>query len=304
MKKDNELLNHVAKKNSLLVELNANDARRLKQSILILYEVIAKFCEENGLIIFLGGGSCLGAVRHKGFIPWDDDIDLNMPRNDYDRLIDLIERGKFPSGYEFTYPCKDKDTKNLFLKIYIKDTIYSEIFDVGTRLPRGIFIDIFPMENVPDNNYIRKIKGIFAELLVYLCTSSFYYESRNRVLNGYMGSDKNLERRYRFRCFLGFLCNFIGHRKLSYWTDCFVQRRKEGKDVTYPSGRKHYMGEILPRNVFLPTSRGIFEGLEVNLPHDTNAYLTNLYGSDYMEIPPIEKRERHFVVSLKFNDKI
>ena len=70
-----------------------------------------------------------------------------------------------------------------------------------------------------------------------------------------------------------------------------------------PSGRGHYFGEIRSANTFLPPSKGIFEGLEVNLPGNPDDYLSNLYGADYMTLPPEEKRERHFFVDIKFKEK-
>ena len=76
------------------------------------------------------------------------------------------------------------------------------------------------------------------------------------------------------------------------------------RSVSIPSGRGHYFGEIRPRETFIPLSQGMFEGLLVNLPGNTHDYLSNLYGENYMTLPPEEKRERHLIIEIKFNERI
>ena len=299
MKTFSELLNDAARKSNLLKELSPQDQKELKIALLEEYKVIADFCEKHGLVVFLGGGSCLGAVRHKGFIPWDDDLDLNMPRSDYDKLIALIEQGEFPEGYEFSYPSKKYDSKNPFLKIFIKDTKNVEITDYNSNYPKGVNIDIFPMENVPSNKVLRSLKAYCFEIINAIAVSVYYYENKSELLDKFVNADEDLKYIYRTRCLLGKMFGWVGHKRLTYWADKIAQSRKESELITYPTGRRHYLGEIMPRSVFLPVSKGIFEGVEVNLPAQPEKYLENLYGKTYMQVPPIEKRERHFVVEFK-----
>lgn len=299
MKTFTDLLNIAARKSNVLKELSPQDQKQLKDALLEEYKVIADFCDKRGLVVFLGGGSCLGAVRHKGYIPWDDDLDLNMPRADYNKLIELIEQGAFPDGYEFSYPSKKHDSKNPFLKIYVKGTKNIEIYDIGSSFPKGISIDIFPMENVPANKVKKCMKAFCFEIINVIAVSAFYYENRNPTLERFVNVDEELKKMYRTRCLLGRLFSWIGHKRLSYWADKIAQYKKESEFVTYPAGRRHYMGEIMPRSVFLPVSKGMFEGIEVNLPAQPEKYLENLYGKTYMQVPPPEKRERHFVVEFK-----
>lgn len=299
MKTFTSLLNEAARKSSILKELTSQEQQQLKAALLEVYKVIADFCEKHGLVVFLGGGSCLGAVRHKGFIPWDDDLDLNMPRADYDKLIALIEQGEFPNGYEFSYPSKKKDCKSPFLKIYKKGTKNVEIFDIGTKFPKGIFIDIFPMENVPSSGILRFFKAWCFEIVNAIAVSVFFYENQNAGFDKFVNADEELKKVYKTRCLLGRMFCWIGHRRIAYWADRIAHYEKEGELVTYPSGRRHYKGEIMPRSVFLPVSKGMFEGVEVNLPAQPEKYLENLYGKTYMQVPPPEKRERHFVVEFE-----
>lgn len=299
MKTFSDLLNDAASKTSLLREMSPSEQLQLKYALLEEYKVIADFCEKHGLVVFLGGGSCLGAVRHKGYIPWDDDLDLNMPRADYDKLIALIEQGEFPDGYEFSYPSKNIDCKAPFLKIYKKETKNVEIFDIGTDFPKGIFIDIFPMENVPSSGIIRYLKAWCFEVINVIAVSVFFYENQNPEFTDFVNADEELKKMYKTRCIIGRVFGWIGHRRLAYWADRIAHYEKEGEFVTYPSGRRHYLGEIMPRFVFLPVSKGMFEGVEVNLPAQPEKYLENLYGKNYMQVPPPEKRERHFIVEFK-----
>ena len=87
-------LNEAAKKYAGLKELTPEESKALKNCLLDIYKHVAHVCMAHNLVIMLGGGSCLGAVRHQGFIPWDDDMDLMMPRTDYEQLIELCEQGK------------------------------------------------------------------------------------------------------------------------------------------------------------------------------------------------------------------
>jgi len=295
-----DLLNEAARKSPLLKELTTEEQKRLKSVLLSIYDDLASFCEIHNLSLFLVGGSCLGSVRHLGYIPWDDDLDVALPRKDYNELISLIERGEFSSDYEFSYPSKEHDSKNLFLKIFKKGTRNVEIHDLGSSFPKGISIDVFPMENVPKSSFSRHFKSYVFEILSLVSTSVLYYNNKNDMYLSFVQSNKTLERMHRMRGVIGWFFAWIGHGRLAYWTDRCAQCEKDDSGlVTFPTGRKHYNGEILPKEVFLPLSKGIFESRSVNLPNMPDSYLTNLYGSDYMTIPPEHKRERHFVVEFK-----
>lgn len=297
-------MNEVARKTSILHEATSEESQKLKQELMKMYSVISEFCELHGLKIWLGGGSCLGAVRHKGFIPWDDDLDLNMKRNDYDRLLQLIEDGKFPKGYEFTYPSKKKGVKAVtaFLKIYKQGTENIELESIGCDVPQGIFVDIFPLEYACTNKLLVNIKDFICLILSVIGLSSRYYTYRNPYLRSFMHSAPVLKYRYRIHLIIGWVCSFFGHRRIMYWIDRFNTRKRESLMVTFPTGRGHYKGELLPIDTFFPLSDGEFEGVKVKLPCKVDTYLSNLYGMNYMQLPPVEKRERHFVVSLKFSD--
>ena len=122
MKSYKELLNERANNGTVLRQLSQEEAQGLKAILLKIYQDLAKVCEEHCLTLMLCGGSCLGAVRHQGFIPWDDDLDMIMPRKDYERLKQLLLDGAMGGQYEFLFPAKGHDSLCMFMKIYRRGT--------------------------------------------------------------------------------------------------------------------------------------------------------------------------------------
>lgn len=301
MKTDTDLMNKVAHNTTMLRELTTEESIAMKLALVDIYKDIAALCEKNGLTYMLAGGSCLGAVRHKGFIPWDDDLDLMMPRSDYDKFIELCEKGNIGDKYEMTYPNKKKDSKNLFMKVYRKNSLNLEVMCDNMPFPCGLYIDIFPIDRVPNNKVVQRIKGWTADVLHFIAVSVLYSQYPSKSMKEYSSLNKTLERRYKLRCFIGNICGVFSHKRWAYWYDSFVQQNKHSKFLCLPTGRKHYCGEILPQEVYIPTTKAMFEGVEVNIPGDYDTYLKNLYG-DYMQLPPEDKRERHFVMDFKLPD--
>lgn len=300
MKTDTELLNEIAQKSNTLRLLSEEETFKLKQILLELHNYIISICDEQGLKVMLGGGSCLGAVRHHGYIPWDDDLDLMMPRKDYEKLIELYERNLIDSKYHFEFPNNKSDTKNTFLKVFIKDTVFRDVFTDTKEFPSGIFLDIFPIDYAPENCLQRKLKALISDGLQFICTCTLYSQYPSKNLELFYGHDKEAFRRYKIRILIGRTFSLFSHHKWVYWFDKLNKYSKPSSLMTVPTGRKHYLSETLPANVFLPIMECTFEGFKSYIPNGYHKYLTNLYG-DYMQIPPENKRERHFIVDLKFN---
>lgn len=295
MKSDSEIRNALAQKTSFLRQLSEKESTALKSTLLDMYMDVKNLCDQYNIKPMLGGGSALGSIRHKGFIPWDDDLDIIMLRKEYEHFITMCEHGLLGDKYEFTYPSKVKDCKNLFLKIYLKGSEDVEIHDLASPFPKGIYIDIFPIDIAPKPGWKRKLKGLLSNALAYTSISVIYWKYRNPYLTDFMTSGSiNANVRFRLRSVFGCLCSIIPLRKWVWGFDSFVQANKDTGYFTVPTGRKFYIGELLPTDVFFPASVGSFEGKEVYLPHDIHTYLTNLYG-DYMWIPPVDKRERHMI---------
>lgn len=304
MRSDRDIMNDLAKKSDLLYELTEEERKQLKSLLLVMYKDIASLCNRNCLTVMLIGGSALGAVRHKGFIPWDDDLDLCMPRKDYDALVSLLRDGALADKYTFSVPSKKHDSKNNFLKIFRKGTTNAEIFEGSMPFSHGIYIDIFPVENTPAPSLLTSIRGKIVDAFSIVGTCVLFSQYKSEIYKHYMKGDSDAYKRYKIRMVIGRIARLFGnHQKWVYWNDCMAQYHKESDYVTIPTGTKRYCGEMLKKSVLFPASSGVFEGIDVSLPHDPDAYLTNMY-RNYMWIPPVEKRERHFVHKFSLTEDL
>lgn len=288
-----DILNTAAKKNSFLKELSQEESAALKRCLLDIYQRIASVCAENNLVQMLGGGSCLGAVRHQGFIPWDDDLDLLMPRKDYESFINLCEKGALGDNFFISYPNKNTDSGTMFLKVYMKGTLMKGLGTDGTLYPQECFVDIFPIEGMSNIKLVRKVRGFIANTIRLIANVVAESKQRSAIDDSFYHSTLALRVFVFLRRVLGKCCSVISHRKWVYWYDSFVRNVHSDELVGIPTGRKLYDGETFPPSVFLPVATGTFEGMTVFLPANVKAYLTNLY-QNYMQIPPEDKRERHF----------
>ena len=298
MKSNRQIMNETAKVSNLLHPLTEGEQKQLKEVLLLIYDDVSRLCDKYGLTYMLGYGSCLGAVRHKGYIPWDDDLDMIMPRESYMRFIELCQNGELGSQYEFTAPNKENDCCNAFLKVFRKGTLSLELMHENSPEPKGIWIDIYPIDCAPSNKVKRLIKGSISEILQIIHASVLYYQYPSEKYKEFMSQNKDAYKRYKQHIFIGRIFGVINHKKWLNWYDQINCSTKDEGFLTIPAGPHHYLGSILPTSVILPVSEGVFEGKKVYLPNNTDAYLTCLYG-DYMKIPPVEERDRHFV--YKFN---
>ena len=302
MKTDTQIMNEIAIKTGYLKELPKEQSEAQKKLLLEMYKDISNLCDEHGLVYMMGGGTCLGTVRHQGYIPWDDDLDIMLPRDSYEKLIVLLSNNLLGDKYEYDTPNKEKDCKNTFLKIYRKGTYDVEITSENAPGPKGIFIDVFPMDNAPANPFKRRVKALFSDFLQAVCSCVLYVEYPSMLYKEFMLQTAEGRKRYRQRMFLGKFFSIIPHRKWVWWFDQLNAKSKKTPYITIPTGRKHYLGECRPASVYLPVRKGTFEGFEVNLPNDVETYLTSMY-KNYMDVPPIEKRERHFVYKFKLPEE-
>lgn len=302
MKSESQLMSELSHKTHYLRELTEEESKALKMAILDIYKEVAALCDKNGLTYMMSGGTCLGAIRHQGFIPWDDDLDIMMPRKDYNALIDLLEKGALGDQYEFTYPNPHSDANTVFLKVFRKNSKNVELHNINTPYPKGIYLDIFSIDAVPASKFAQAIKGFFANSIQYVAMCRLLVQYPSHQLKEYMNLDDDLKKRYKFKSLIGHLAAFAPHSKWVYWFDKYVASSKDNLPWGIPTGRKYYNGEIFDKGIFIPVKKAKFEGLDVNVPNDTHQYLANLYG-DYMQLPPVEKRERHFICEFQLPDE-
>lgn len=302
MKSYKDLLNEAAVESSLLKEMSEAERKALQGCIVDIYNRVYSVCVENKIRIMMAEGSCLGAVRHKGFIPWDDDMDVMMPRTDYDRFIELCEGGALGEEFDFRHPQGEKESSSPFMKVYMRDTLITGIGGKNDRFPQCVFLDIFPLEGIPANKIWRKIKGFVANALRLIGNTVMESGKMSDELCEFYQTDKRLYSMMRRRRMVGHLFSFASHRQWVRWYDKWVRCSDMSGLIGIPTARKLYDGETLPATAYLPPIEGEFEGVKVWLPADVHRYLENLYG-DYMWIPPVEKRERHFIREMELPKK-
>ena len=295
-------MNELAISSGCLMAITEDESKELKALLLDMYECIASLCDKHNLIYMMGGGTCLGAIRHKGYIPWDDDLDIMMPRDSYEKLIKLLSLGALGDDYEYDTPNFFNDCKNTFLKIYRKNTLDVEITSESFPGPQGIFVDVFPMDYAPKSALCRKAKGFISDLLQAICSCVLYTEYPSKRYKEFMMQSQEGKIRYYQRMILGHIFGIIPHRKWVCWFDKWNSCDTDTGFLTIPSGRKHYIGECRSTDTYLPVAKAEFEGLEVNVPNKVHDYLSSMY-KNYMEIPPVENRERHFIYKFKLLER-
>ena len=261
--------------------------QEIKDIELELLKAYASFCEQNNLTYFLCGGTLLGAVRHKGFIPWDDDIDVFMPRPDFEKFVKLTGFNPINSDYE---TCFYRDTKTQIPYPFAK------VIDMRTKVIEktksedacmGIWIDVFPIDGFSDSMFINKLFCFRKLLWKRLCFT--YSDDLSKV-------DK--KKKFIKMLVMPFL-KLMGQKRLFNKLDkiCRKYDFEESKNVGCTVwGYK--IKELIPKYSLIPASKVSFEGLDFAAPADPSVYLSSLYG-DYMQLPPEEKRINHEMLAYK-----
>lgn len=267
---------------------------QLKSIEIRLLSDVNKICEKEGFRYSLGGGTLLGAVRHGGFIPWDDDIDIMMPRPDYDAFISYCL-----SHEEVPFKIKawetDKTYVDLSAKIYDAQTVLIDDNTCDYEDKIGVFIDVFPIDGLA--NTYKQAKKVFnattfkRELLVAAKwkkyfkskTHAWYYEP------------------FRFGMFL--LSRFVNKQKL------FDKIQEKYKKIDFDKvkfaaavGGSYRKKEILEQSVFTNLNKLIFENEEFCAIAQYDTYLSSIYG-DYMKLPPEEKRVSHHSFKAYYKER-
>ena len=298
MKSYKQIMNEVSIKNGLQY-LTDKEMDFLREKLIVALNDILTVCNKYNIKIMAGGGTALGVVRHQGFIPWDDDIDLNIERRDYDKLVSIFDR-ELGDKYILQAPNYQKPAKIRFPKIYIKGV---EIMSSESRVYEPLFIDLFIIENVPENFVFRIARGIVIQGLMFIASRvTTFEENKENEKKRYWNATKEGRWFRNSRIFIGRLFSFLPSWKWYNILDNICNYKKETEIVSIPTGRKHYFGEMYKRNIFFPVQIGKFEELDINLPNDYDAYLKSLYGDDYMQLPSERERERHFFLDIRVTE--
>lgn len=267
-------------------EMKLND-QQMKDEMNQMLKKFADYCDENHLSYYLDGGTLLGAVRHKGFIPWDDDIDIAMPREDYERLVSLSQTQ--PIDPDYFVACIDlKNCPYPFIKIFNRNI---RITNTMNTLHPYLWLDIFPLDG-------------FRELSDYEMKRDARYLSRNALLLEkaccQFGSGKTPLRKF-VNLFLIAFAKIPGAYFWGRKIDTYCKR--------YKISESEYLAQLawggiefyLEKEAFLEPVLVEFEGNFYKAPGSIDEYLRKHYGN-YMELPPIEKRVNHGIKAVKYLD--
>ena len=280
----------------------SGELERLWQVELDLYSTLEKVCEEQGLRFFAGWGTALGAVRHQGFIPWDDDMDFVMPRDDYEKLIKLPDSA-FGDVYSLLEPRRTNGYVLPFAKLTRADSTFTEETDQDRTYHSGIFIDIFPLDHTWPDRERRLKQWQKAWVWARLCVLVDYPEPK---LPSHLQGWKKRLVKIGCRC-MHALLHLTGQTKEKLYAR---QRRaamsvsaKDAEGCLYDGSAFRYVNGyedlVLREEEVLPAVKRPFADREVYLPAKPERYLELCFG-DFRTLPPEEDRHYHAPSELVF----
>lgn len=269
----------------ILSNIHCNELKILKEIDII--------CKKHNLTYFAVGGSVLGAVRHQGFIPWDDDIDIAMPRKDYDAFLKYASV-ELPDGYFLQSFFTEKESPFYFSKVRKNNTKFVEYYLRDLNIHHGLFIDIFPFDNVPDNPILKKLHFKLCRFLYQLYLS----KSLKTVCSSRFERKENYKTVIRKA--LHYLLAPVPKSFLFKLLDSSVQmfNNKKCKEISHIV-RRRLRVKI---NDLYPIATLPFEDFQMPVPRNFDAYLSAQYG-DYKTIPDEDKRYGHLPHIIEFDSQ-
>lgn len=253
--------------------VEVKDIETVKKLLVKLMSDFHEICEENYLVYNAFGGTMLGVIRHKGMIPWDDDIDVVMPRPDYERFIDLV-RKKYADSYRI-YAFPDKDYCYPYAKFSLKETVLIEPLRNKYKECK-LYIDIFPVDGYPirhEKEYFKELKHLkfFRDHAIHAIPNPDGFEGKLRLL-------------------FSKLCEIPG---VSYYVKKEIELAKSNDydtaEYVLLQGAGWCEKGKMKKTIFLDRKLYPFENIQVYGISDYHDHLTRLYG-DYMTPPPLEKQ--------------
>lgn len=265
-------------------KLSLEEIKKIEVNIL---DYISDICKKNNLKYFLAYGTLIGAIRHKGFIPWDDDIDIAMPRDDYDKLLSIIKSQRGDSKYDCLIPLEDGYYYE-FAKVIDTSTIVQEQTTISSKC--GVWVDIFPLDGLKKEDKWSH----YLLLILNRCRAASVNKKFPHKTKGFAAP---------FEYIFWKICRLIGFRfflkrsiRLSRkykYIDC----EYVGFASSYPANNKYMLRKWYERTIDVP-----FENKQFRAPIGYHEYLSTQYGN-YMQIPPEDKRVSHHMQAFVIDKK-
>lgn len=272
----------------------SNDLRLLQIEELNMLHVFVDICEKNSLRYFIIGGTLLGAVRNKGFIPWDDDVDVAMPRPDYNRLLSIMREYESKEYYFCNFNTEENYS-------YAWARMNSKKIKVVNNMANNpkvepVFIDIIPLDGFPDNRLFR---------IIHKARLSFWW-SVNQLCQFDKMVDQKRQRSWIAKSAIRIAGCFKGIDNLISYKVCLKKLNNILSKYPYDSSGKYIINflaaygfqEVFPRKAFEKTRKYTFEDIQLNGPIDYDTVCGIIYG-DYMKLPPEDQRNKHYVEVIK-----
>jgi len=268
-----------------------NVAEKLHSCQLLLAGELKRICEKNNIKYYMIAGTLLGAVRHKGFIPWDDDMDFAIMRKDFPRFISACEND-LGEDFELQHMFSDEHYALPVAKLLLKGTNFTERNSSKNQSKKGIFIDIFPYDNIPDTEAQRKKHN----------KNTYFLKRLFLAKQGYSIAEKGQLLKALVYFALRVMSMLVSKKWLRNRLDRELRRfeNQTTKKVAALGGAYSYQKESVEREWFFESVELPFEDITLSAPKEYVKYLTYFYG-DYMTPPPEDKRNnRHRAVEIDF----
>lgn len=265
--------------------------RKVQLLELVIAKELKRICEKYSIKYFLLWGSLLGAVRHEGFIPWDDDMDFGMLREDYEKFIEACRNDLDPRFFLQTWDT-DPEYPMHYAKLRLQGTHFVEKFSEKVSMNNGIFIDIIPFDNVPDGIIQRKIQG----LRYFLCIRLLWI----KMGMGESMKAESLVKKIKYVSFLLFSKFFSGKGIKNYFNKILIKYNdKPTKEIVGTASGRNYCKLVFPCGWAEKLENIRFETIEMPAFKTRHEFLSFMYG-DYMTPPPLEERQGHLPIDIDF----
>lgn len=256
--------------------------KHLQKVILSIAKDIDKICVKNEIEYYLLGGSAIGAIRHKGFIPWDDDFDIIMDAINYEKFVTVCRTQLDKNKYYFQEGIKDWPLP--FSKVKLKGTHLREFEGIGNGETDGIYMDIFKMDNVSDNPLIARWQYFCGKVYLAYQLSVRSYKSATLIKRILMALSFPLKSKL-IRHWVLYQTTKYNNKKTNYYGFFF--------------GRTRFHNSVVRKDLYGTPKYVPFEDSMFPVPEQYHKYLTQMFG-DYMQLPPIEQRKGLHLINVDF----